>query len=375
MNPVKLRSETPRVYSIERLIILAFIGSAILWVPEFDPRKVNYAFGQIIFRVMEFRTAFVFLLFVMAIRQKRGYGRTLVLTILVTLPIMTSGGAGFSQALILFFIAFIAEGRILVSSAFFRRNSMVGMGTLALASSLLLLAIVWNGAIKPVWREKIREGEVALSMGSRLQQFFVLAGEEVFRMDWKEGTRATAKRTSDVPMMMGHVIDRVPSQIDHTSGKLVWNAVEHVTRPRFLFPNKRNLGSDSTLVREYAGIAAAGAESNTSIGLGYLIELYIDYGEWGMIVAAGFLGFVVGLGYRAIYLVCPSIELYYGVLSAIMLQHFISLDGSLAKMLGGLIMAFIVMGSLMYFFGGAIDRFLIGPKGRSRSPRSRHLSI
>lgn len=365
----KWRRATRRNYSLNRLIVLVLLGALILWIPGLDPRQINFGFSQIIYRVIEFRTAFVFLLFVMAIRQRRGYLRVVIVAVVVTLPMLTSGGAGFSQTLILVFIAFVTEGRILQGTKFLWRHLFLGVGVVALAACLLALAVVWNGAMKPSWRETMREGEVVSSRVGRIQQFADMTRQEVSKMDWEEGTWATAKRVSDVPMMMAHVLSRVPGQVHHENGSLTLGAIQHVAMPRFLFPDKRNLGSDSDLVRNYAGLVVAGAESNTSIGLGYLIELYVDFGSLGMVLAAGVIGFLIGILYRAIYLVCPSQELYHGVLSAIMLQHFTSLEGSLAKIMGGLIMAFVVLGAIMYFFGSSLDRFLQGTQGRPSKRR------
>jgi hypothetical protein len=131
--------------------------------------------------------------------------------------------------------------------------------------------------------------------------------------------------------------------------------------PRFLFPRKESLGSDSTLVRRFTGLQVAGEEQGTSIGLGYLIEFYVDFGIPGMLLGPFVFGLLVGIAIRTIALVAPSKPMYLGVIAAIMVQHFMSLDGNLAKIVGGLITAFCVQGALLFCLGPRLHSMLLPP--------------
>jgi hypothetical protein len=60
--------------------------------------------------------------------------------------------------------------------------------------------------------------------------------------------------------------------------------------PRVLFPDKSYM-SDSSLVEEYAGLRV---NADTSIGLSFVAEGYIDLGTTGVVVVSLFAGFIMG---------------------------------------------------------------------------------
>jgi uncharacterized iron-regulated membrane protein len=70
--------------------------------------------------------------------------------------------------------------------------------------------------------------------------------------------------------------------------------------PRALFPDKPPVPDDSAVTEYYTGIYILG--ESTSISIGYVGELYIDFGFFGSILVAGLLGFGVGFSARKIAL-------------------------------------------------------------------------
>jgi hypothetical protein len=93
-------------------------------------------------------------------------------------------------------------------------------------------------------------------------------------------------------------LDRVPALIPHEDGEIALRAVQHVLMPRFLFPNKPPLPSESEDVYRYTGLKVAGRESNTTIAFGSVIQSYIDFGVPGMFVPPLLLGIFLGAVYR-----------------------------------------------------------------------------
>jgi hypothetical protein len=349
----KWRTQAPSNYSIQKLFYLSIVVFAVAWIMPINPQQLSSAFGQIIGRVLEFRLVFLYLLFVMILRANRGYGYGFMASVVVAVPAVTTGGSGFAQVMILFFVALISEGKSVAQPEFLQDRRRV---FLAVSSAFLLgaLALIWTGAIKAPWRALLREGQAAPTVMGKIDQFFTLASETVPDVDLQDAAWNQAKRISDVPILMAFVTERIPSQMPHEGGKLTLRAIKHVLMPRFLFPDKENLGSDSALVRQYTGLYVAGDESGASIGLGYMIEFYIDYGPFGMVIAGFVFGLAVGAAYRSLYLVSPSKEIYVAVLIAIMLLHFLSPDGSLAKICGGLVMAFVVQSVILVLVGKRI---------------------
>ena len=108
-------------------------------------------------------------------------------------------------------------------------------------------------------------------------------------------------------------LERVPTYVPYTDGDMMWDAVTHLVTPRFLFPDKAELISDSELVRKYAGANVAGAESNTSIAFGYAAESYVDFGMPWMFVPAIVYGFLIGVAFQVWMSVIHHRELAVGV--------------------------------------------------------------
>jgi hypothetical protein len=312
--------------------------------------------------VLEFRDVLLFLLFYTVLRQRRNYRYAVIAGGFVMLPLLVSGGSGFAKPIQLLFVALLAESRVLSSSL--KQHPSRVAGTAAIACLLFAMAVAWNGAMKPYWRGRIQSRELSGPILGQIQSFLTEAPQQLGTMQLSDGVWHTTKRVSDVPVMFGLVMDRVPNKVAHTDGELTQRAVKHVFMPRFLFPSKQSLGSDSTLVERFAGLQVAGEEQGTSIGMGYLIEFYVDFGLLGFVVGPFVVGFIVGVAVRAIALVAPSRSMYFGTIVAILLQHYMSLDGNLAKMIGGLIMAFAVQGAMLRFAGRELDAML-----QMRSPR------
>jgi ABC-type thiamin/hydroxymethylpyrimidine transport system permease subunit len=67
--------------------------------------------------------------------------------------------------------------------------------------------------------------------------------------------------------------------------------------PRIIFPNKAPLPSDTDIMAKYSGLRNVW-DANTSISLGYLAELYVDFGIIGAVFAAGIIGALIGAACR-----------------------------------------------------------------------------
>src|SRR5258708_34113455 len=93
-------------------------------------------------------------------------------------------------------------------------------------------------------------------------------------------------------------VERVPFVLPHTDGQIMIDALTHLITPRFLYPDKADLQSDSEMVRRYSGAKVAGADENTSIAFGYAAESYVDFGLPYMFIPVLIFGFVLGLAYQ-----------------------------------------------------------------------------
>jgi hypothetical protein len=129
--------------------------------------------------------------------------------------------------------------------------------------------------------------------------------------------------------------------------------------PRFIFPEKPDLGGDSWLVRKYAHLNVSGDESGTSVGLGYMAEFYIDYGFPVMLLPLFLYGLLMGFMYRILSRVSPSPHVFAAVVAGLFLQHFLSYEGNFTKLFGGVIQDFLILTVSLLLLGGKIHEFLL----------------
>jgi hypothetical protein len=141
-------------------------------------------------------------------------------------------------------------------------------------------------------------------------------------------------------------MSNVPSRLPFQDGAQIGATLMHVLQPRLFFPDKPPLESDYELVRKYVGGRFAIAESSsegTSISLGYLAELYIDFGPLGALVGMFILGLVFGRSYR---FVCSATSLPTIVtfgLGVMLAMSMIQFEEGLAKLVGGFLTTLIVI--------------------------------
>jgi hypothetical protein len=119
-------------------------------------------------------------------------------------------------------------------------------------------------------------------------------------------------------------------------------AVGHIMMPRLLFPDKPVLASDSELVRHYTGQYVAGAESGTSIGLGYIAEFYVDFGFIGAMIMCFILGVYFGIILRLWFLFCRIPALVHAAAILVAWSSFNVYDASLVKLVGSVTMQGLV---------------------------------
>jgi hypothetical protein len=130
----------------------------------------------------------------------------------------------------------------------------------------------------------------------------------------------------------------VPSNLPFQNGQQIGATIINVLQPRLLFPDKDPLPSDSEVLEKYTGIIFGGSSGiGTSVSLGYVAELYVDFGPFGAVITAFIMGFLGGRAVR--YVVSsgslPAIVSYgLAVMLAVTVTQF---DAALIKMVGGFV--------------------------------------
>jgi hypothetical protein len=150
-------------------------------------------------------------------------------------------------------------------------------------------------------------------------------------------------------------LERVPLAVPHSDGQIMQDALTHLVTPRFLYPDKPDLISDSELVRKYAGANVAGQEQNTSIAFGYLAESYVDYGIPLMFVPVIIFGLLIGALYQLWLSIIHHRDLAVGLVTVVFWMSLYQFERSWAKTLGLSVTLMVYLGGLTYL----IDQWLV----------------
>lgn len=334
--------------SIPRLFWVVIAAYAISWLYYIQPMQVSYVLSQFVYAALAIRLALLVLLWQLILRQQRGYRYGLVALAVVVVPMLASKMSAFKVLFFLIFVLLLWElrpGSVIFRSA---RQRRLAWGAVILTASLVLVGVVWEGAVKPAWRT----AEVSGQTFSRVQRFMSLSSAAVEVMDWGVSAGSLLDRISSVDQF-ARVLRRVPSQLPFEQGDMTMNAVRHVFLPRFLFPDKPSLDS-SRITRHYAGIEIG---AGTSIGIGYMAEFYIDFGVPGMYVALLFYGGLIGLLYAMLVLGVPA-RLSAPLLMVLFVDGFDGFESDLAKQIGGLLLKAFCFLAMAVALGGPLARFL-----------------
>lgn len=168
-----------------------------------------------------------------------------------------------------------------------------------LSLALLIGTAVFWSAIKSDYRLFVNRGtgtqtvQVPLSdrvayISNEAAQF---SGEDVLN-----GFNLLVERHGYIDFL-GKTMAFVPAVRQHEDGALTSAVFQHITMPRFLFPDKPPLPSDTAVMALYTGQKYRWNE-NTSISIGHLAELYVDFGYYGGLMGMLVIGLMVGAVYR-----------------------------------------------------------------------------
>ncbi|MFT3722163.1 MAG: hypothetical protein QM773_01150 [Hyphomonadaceae bacterium] len=268
-------------------------------------------------------------------------------------------GGYFSDFQTVFIVTFLA---LMMAGGNFSPTRVVGAGFVAMAA--LGLAVVWT-AIKSDYRSYVSGGEqaqvVRVDYPERIQKLGELVGElDQKRLD--QAVQDLLTRVSYVDFF-GSTLVYVPTHTPHTGGSLLLDAFLRPFMPRVFFPDKLEI-DDSERTRLYSGRSVAGAEEGTSISLGWVAEIYIDFGRWGMMIAAAGIGVFYGLIYRLFTHWTRSVGLLGFAVSSAVLISAAPLESSITKVIGGLVSAVIVAWAIIRFIVPRWCPWVVNPAAR-----------
>jgi hypothetical protein len=338
--------------SIERLFYASlwaiFLANVIVLLVPIVP-----TLRQLLLALANFHWVIVYLLTYSVMSGKRGY-RELGIVFGVELIIGVLGFfSDFKTIFVLLILASLTSYKALFS---FRRKT-----TIAMAAAAIAMGVVWT-TVKSDYRSFLNQGTgeqvVLVSMSERLEYLSdLLADVSLERMG--ESVDAFLLRLSYV-QFFAESMQMVPGVIPYENGKLWGEAIMNSVVPRFVNPSKAEI-SDSVRTSYYTGTAVSGVEAGTSIGMGYIAESYVDFGPVLMILPLFLWGLIIGWMYRTLIGVTRHALLGYGSATVLIVLGASLIETSNSKMLGGVVLNFLISYLILKFFSEWFFREMARP--------------
>lgn len=348
--PLGMVDQQARSISITRVGLL-YVGLTILTSGAAAFASGMGGLRQIILAAASVKWVAYFVFAYLCLYRREKYG----LLILATAFEVVQGigfFSGFKTVLFLLVIV-IVTARVKV-----RMGSLAGIT--AVGMLLLVMGLAWT-AIKGEYREFLNQGTSAQSVVVSDEQMLAKLGEMVFALDPSDLVDAADplfRRLAYVDFFAA-TMDYVPAVAPHERGALWSQSVMHVLRPRLLFPNKPVLPSDSELTMAYTGLYLASDAAGTSISIGYMGESYIDFGIPGMFIPIFLLGIFWGGIYRFFFRRPDLLLLGFAFATAALVEMY-QFEMASIKVLGGVLMQFLVLALIFRFVGPTILTWLRG---------------
>jgi hypothetical protein len=270
------------------------------------------------------------------------------LAMVVVAELLTGFGGLFSD----YKSVFIVLAAAAVASRI-RWSASLGVALLAWIVILMGLTLFWT-AVKQDYRTFATGSEESQYIRTSALDRYGYLGDKAASLgsiDWGVASYAMLTRLAYVDIF-GSVIgvdDVTPGGVN--SYPRQWTeAIEHITKPRFLFPGKAQLSDTETFARLALGNADEIMRGGTSISVGYMAENYADLGFPGMLGGIFVLGAMIGAMARY-FMMCPIPWMVREgiVMALIYTSGQTGLEGSLPKILGAAIMFFIVYVMMVKF--------------------------
>jgi hypothetical protein len=349
-----------RRYDSRRIILLYIVVSLLSAL--FNSSIIHVPGGQLLLAISYLKWVLLTLLIVQTLVVEANRNLFILLVIVEVLLSFSGFWAAFKD-----YVVVALGGYLIFSPRLSVKNYL-----------LLLLVLVFSLTISVVWTFSKGEYRKFLTGGERSQiivqqdQFVNIAkfleivkkdfSPENFKQSFSEGVENLIFRVSYVEFL-AMTINQVPTFLPHENGRLLQNAVEHIIKPRILFPNKKPI-YDSELTSKYTGRKFAGAEEGTSFSLGTVAESYVDFGPIYMFIPIFVFGLWVGWMYK--FFIVNGYNIIWGLCySAPIFQFAWSFPVPTSKFLGWSLTYFLTFWFINKFLIKYLDQWLLKPEYKS----------
>jgi hypothetical protein len=237
---------------------------------------------------------------------------------------------------------------------------------LLLVSILLAMSVFWS-AIKTEYRYVLNQGSGEQVVSISLEERVSFLEEKLQHVDWDMMSFGLDRLISRMGYLdyLARTLSYVPQNIEFQDGAQIGATVMHVLQPRLLYPDKPPLPSDTEITAKYTGLQITRGNSKTSIGIGYVGELYIDFGISGVLIGAFLMGFVYGRAFRFTCALTTLPPMVCYALSLMLMLAVASFEMALAKTIGGFLTTLIAVVFLVRFLLPSMLRGIDRPKSES----------
>jgi hypothetical protein len=240
-------------------------------------------------------------------------------------------------------------------------------------SLLVFLALFWT-AVKNDYRIFASQSDESQEITVPLSERMAYLGDKADSagsIKWGDSAYTLLTRLAYVDIF-GAVIGVRESNKEPELYRQWKEAIGHVFQPRFLFPDKPPLLDSEVFIRLARGDPNEEVRAGTSISVGYMGENYADFGFPGMLAGIFVLGAALGLIVRYFMRLDLPLMLREGIIMGFAFS--MARDGvevSLAKVLGGMFMFFVVFSLLAKFAFPLVIRWLDSQAAAVEAKRTR----
>jgi hypothetical protein len=215
---------------------------------------------------------------------------------------------------------------------------------LGCAGFLIFLALFWT-SVKAEYREFATASSESQQVKVDLDARFGYLGNRLLSadsIDWNVASYALLTRLAYTDIF-GSVIGVQETSPEPAVMRQWQDAIEHVAKPRFLFPDKAALSDSEVYTRLARGDSSEQVRLGTSISVGYMAENFVDLGFPGMLGGL----FVIGLIYGMVIRYFMSLKVPWILREGIVLGFVLSVahngvETSLPKIIGATVMFVLV---------------------------------
>lgn len=279
-----------------------------------------------------------YVIFTFASFYKRDANRTLWFAVFL-FELMFSLGDYFSSFKFVFVFTFLG---IALAQVKFSPRKQLALGTIVAIA--ILFAAIWSG-IKGEYRYFVSGGQQAQVVTVEYSERLGKITELISEMDWDDVMNGfdLLFRRVEYAEYFADVTTFVPDFMPHTQGELWIDAFRRPFMPRLFFPEKAII-DESELTIRYTGRDIAGFGEGTQVSIGYIAEAYIDFGTYGLVPLMLLLGLIQGWAYRRLMHGERSRGIVgIGLACAAFVMSFGSIGTSSAKLVGGFVVALLVI--------------------------------